>query len=167
MARLIDSSIPKFLLVGVGNTLLSLFLMFLLEGLGYWPSTAIAYVAGAVMSFFLNRSFTFKSRADFWPSALKFTINVAVCYVIAYSVAQPLAAWVLGRTARVTETIDNDSAAGAVYVDGKTWTARSADGAVIPAGARVRIQGMEGVKLLVRELAEEETEMKTEKEETR
>ena len=51
-------------------------------------------------------------------------------------------------------------------MDGKTWTARSADGAVIPAGTRVRIEGMEGVKLLVRELAEEETEMKTEKEET-
>ena len=74
---------------------------------------------------------------------------------------------VLGAHGKVTETIDNDNAKGAVYVDGKTWTARSADGAVIPAGARVRIQGMEGVKLLVRELAEEETEMKTEKEETR
>ncbi len=97
--KLIDSSVWKFLLVGVGNTLLSMALMFLLEGLGYWPSTAIAYLAGAVMSFFLNRSFTFRSRADFWPSALKFAINVAVCYVIAYSVAQPLAAWVLGRTA--------------------------------------------------------------------
>ena len=74
---------------------------------------------------------------------------------------------VLGAHGKVTETIDNDNAKGAVYVDGKTWTARSADGTVIPAGARVRIQGMEGVKLLVRELAEEETEMKTEKEETR
>lgn len=42
---------------------------------------------------------------------------------------------VLGRTARVTETIDNDSASGAVYVDGKTWTARSADGSVLPAGS--------------------------------
>ena len=31
MARLIDKSIPKFLLVGVGNTLLSMVLMFLLE----------------------------------------------------------------------------------------------------------------------------------------
>ena len=103
--KLLDPSIWKFLLVGVGNTLLSMALMFLLEGLGYWPSTAIAYLAGAVMSFFLNRSFTFKSRADFWPSALKFAINVAVCYVIAYSVAQPLAAWVLGRTARVTEML--------------------------------------------------------------
>ena len=73
---------------------------------------------------------------------------------------------VLGGHGKVTETIDNDNAKGAVYADGKTWTARSADGAVIPAGTRVRIEGMEGVKLLVRELAEEETEMKTEKEET-
>ena len=38
--KLIDKSIPRFLLVGVGNTLLSMALMFLLEGLGYWPPTA-------------------------------------------------------------------------------------------------------------------------------
>ena len=98
MARLIDSSIPKFLLVGVGNTLLSMFLMFLLEGLGYWPSTAIAYVAGAVMSFFLNRHFTFHSDETLLRSAVKFAVNVAVCYVLAYSIAQPLAGWVLGFT---------------------------------------------------------------------
>ena len=36
-----------------------------------------------------------------------------------------------------------------VYVDGKTWTARSADGSVIPAGERVSIESMEGVKLFV------------------
>ena len=39
--KLLDASVWKFLLVGVGNTLLSLVLMFLLEGLGYWPSTAM------------------------------------------------------------------------------------------------------------------------------
>lgn len=99
MARLIDKSIPKFLLVGVGNTLLSMVLMFLLEGLGYWPSTAIAYAAGAVMSFFLNRRFTFQSEAALLPSAVKFAVNVAVCYVLAYALAQPAAGWILGRTA--------------------------------------------------------------------
>ena len=57
--------------------------------------------------------------------------------------------WVLGSIDRVTETIDNDSASGAVYVDGKTWTARSADGSVLPAGSRVEIRRMEGVKLIV------------------
>ena len=96
MSKLIDASIPKFLLVGVGNTLLSAVIMFLLEGLGYWPSTAIAYVAGAVMSFFLNRKFTFKSEEDFGKSAVKFAVNVAVCYVLAYSIAQPLGGFVLG-----------------------------------------------------------------------
>ena len=90
MAKLIDKSIPKFLLVGVGNTLLSMVLMFLLEGLGYWPSTAIAYVAGAVMSFFLNRHFTFHSEETFLRSAVKFAVNVAVCYVVGYGLAKVL-----------------------------------------------------------------------------
>lgn len=94
--RFLDASIPKFLLVGVGNTLLSAVIMFALEGLGYWPSTAIAYVAGAVMSFFLNRKFTFQSQETLGRSAVKFTLNVAVCYLLAYSVAQPLGGMVLG-----------------------------------------------------------------------
>ena len=63
-----------------------------------------------------------------------------------------------GEQGKVTETIDNDNSTGAVYVDGKTWTARSADGAVIPAGSQVRIERMEGVKLLVRELAQKDGE---------
>lgn len=96
--KLLDASIPKFLLVGVGNTLLSLALMFLLEGLGYWPSTAIAYAAGAVMSFFLNRRFTFRSDEVLWKAAVKFAVNVAVCYAVAYAVAQPLVTWALGNT---------------------------------------------------------------------
>ena len=61
---------------------------------------------------------------------------------------------VLGETARVTETIDNEAATGAVYVDGKTWTARSTDGSVIPEGSRVRIETLEGVKLFVKKLGE-------------
>lgn len=56
---------------------------------------------------------------------------------------------VLGTWGKVTETIDNENAAGAVYVDGKLWTARSSDGTVIPAESRVWVLGMEGVKLLV------------------
>ncbi len=56
---------------------------------------------------------------------------------------------VVGMTAKVTEPVDNDRASGAVYVDGKTWTARSADGSPIPAGTQVKVQKIEGVKLLV------------------
>lgn len=88
MKKLFDVSMLKFLLVGVGNTLLSMVLMFALEGLGYWPSTAIAYVAGAVMSFFLNRGFTFHSNEVLWRSAVKFAVNVVVCYVVGYGLAR-------------------------------------------------------------------------------
>lgn len=86
--KILHNSFFRFLLVGVGNTLLSLVLMFLLEDLGYWPSTAIAYVAGAIMSFFLNRWFTFHSQETMKRSALKFAVNVAVCYVLGYGLAR-------------------------------------------------------------------------------
>ena len=56
----------------------------------------------------------------------------------------------VGRQAKVTEAIDNAAATGAVYADGKTWTARSADGAVIPKGETVEVAAMEGIKLIVR-----------------
>ena len=57
---------------------------------------------------------------------------------------------VLGEVAKVTETIDNENSQGAVYADGKTWTARSVDDTVIPAGSRVVIESMQGVKLYVK-----------------
>ncbi len=61
---------------------------------------------------------------------------------------------VIGETAQVTETVDNERATGTVYVDGKTWTARSAGGEVIPAGERVLVKRMEGVKLFVEKVKE-------------
>ena len=99
MRKLLNHSFFRFLLVGVGNTLLSLVLMFLLEDLGYWPSTAIAYVAGAVMSFFLNRSFTFHSKADLRRAAPRFALNVLVCYVAGYGLARLLVPDPTGVTA--------------------------------------------------------------------
>lgn len=63
---------------------------------------------------------------------------------------------VLHHPAKVVEEIDNENARGAVYTDGKTWTARSEDGAVIPRGTMVTVVRMEGVKLFVREKKEEQ-----------
>ena len=56
---------------------------------------------------------------------------------------------VLGGTARVTETIDNTIPSGEVYIDGKTWTARSESGAVIAPETLVKVIRLEGVKLYV------------------
>ena len=61
---------------------------------------------------------------------------------------------VLHHDARVTETIDNGRAAGAVYIDGKTWTARSEDGTVLAKDTMVEVVRMEGVKLFVRKKEE-------------
>ena len=57
---------------------------------------------------------------------------------------------VIGQTARVTEAIDNTVPCGAVYVQGKTWTARSESGDPIPADTLVTVARMEGVRLFVR-----------------
>ena len=49
--KLIDSSLPRFLLVGVGNTLLSAVLMFALEGLGYAFGTGLMfYLASLILA---------------------------------------------------------------------------------------------------------------------
>ncbi len=56
---------------------------------------------------------------------------------------------VLGGTARVTETIDNTIPTGEVYIDGKTWSARSQSGAVIAPETLVKVIRLEGVKLFV------------------
>lgn len=58
---------------------------------------------------------------------------------------------VLGATARVTEAIDNTVPVGAVYVDGKTWSARSETGENIAVDTLVRVTRMEGVRLFVKE----------------
>ncbi len=62
---------------------------------------------------------------------------------------------ILGAVAPVTEEIDNLRARGAVSVNGLTWSARSGDNSVIPAGALVRILRIEGVKVIVEEVKEE------------
>lgn len=61
----------------------------------------------------------------------------------------------IGKECRVVETIDNLSGTGAVYVDGKTWTARTVDEEIIPKGQLVKAERIEGVKLIVSKIAPE------------
>ena len=56
---------------------------------------------------------------------------------------------VIGREAVVTQAIDNLKGEGQVNVSGAVWTARSQEAAPIPAGARVRVLRIEGVKVIV------------------
>ena len=56
---------------------------------------------------------------------------------------------VIGSRGYVTEEIDNLQAVGQVKLGGMYWTARSADGQVIPKGTLVEVQRIEGVKAFV------------------
>ena len=57
---------------------------------------------------------------------------------------------VIGEVAKVTETIDNYNQTGAVFADGKEWTARSTkDTVTMEQGSFVKVAAIEGVKLIV------------------
>ena len=109
MAKLIDSSVPKFLLVGVLNTLVGaglMFLLFNLAGWSYWAASAANYVTGGVMSYFLNKRFTFRNKERSWAQVGRFALTVVVCWLIAYGMAKPLALWALsGYGQKVQENV--------------------------------------------------------------
>ena len=56
---------------------------------------------------------------------------------------------ILDTDAMVIETINNLEASGQIKVGGAIWTARSAEGEVIPVGTLVRVERIEGVKAIV------------------
>jgi len=56
---------------------------------------------------------------------------------------------VIGSTGLVTAPIDNITASGQVKLNGMEWTARSTSGEPIPAGTKVTVDRIEGVKVFV------------------
>ena len=87
-----DWTILKFLIVGVVNTVFGTIVMFSLynlAGCSYWISSAANYILGSILSFFLNKYFTFQNRERSWGQVVRFTVNIAACYLVAYGVAKP------------------------------------------------------------------------------
>ena len=100
--KLFDRTVIKFLAVGVVNTLVGCGTMFLLYNLAhcsYWVASAANYVVGGIVSFFLNKYFTFQSKMWEWSQVWKFAANVTVCYLLGYGLAKPLALHLLERQA--------------------------------------------------------------------
>ena len=82
-----------FLVVGVVNTLFGTAIMLVLYnvfGCSYWVSSFFDYFFGSILSYFLNKHFTFHYQGTDWRSIVKFALNIVVCYLIAYSLALPL-----------------------------------------------------------------------------
>lgn len=98
MKSFFDIKFLKFICVGVINTLVGTGVMFLaynIFGLGYWISSAANYVVGSIVSYILNKHFTFKNTAKDKKTIIRFVINIAACYLIAYGLAKPLVSRVL------------------------------------------------------------------------
>ncbi len=123
---------------------------------------SIWFVAGALVALiaaFVDASLVVQIILFLVVSAVALSLTRPMLRKITNANAIPTNAdRVLGETAKVTETIDNENSVGAVYVDGKTWSARSTDGSIIPVGSRVYIESMQGVKLLVKK-SEEKAEV--------
>ena len=105
LKKIFDPTFFRFILVGVINTLVGYGVMFGLYNLaglhrlgdtGYWISSAANYVVGSIVSFFLNKHFTFRNLEKGAGVVLRFVANISVCYLLAYGLAKPAAAWLLG-----------------------------------------------------------------------
>ena len=98
LLQLFDVKMWKFLLVGVLNTLVGDGLSFLLinvTDIGMWWATAMPTALASVMSYFLNKHFTFKNTEKGWRPVVRFALNIAVCYLLAYGIAIPVMQWAL------------------------------------------------------------------------
>lgn len=93
MRKLFDSTAVRFVLVGAVNTLFGAGIMFIFYNclhLSYWLSSASNYFFGSILSYFLNKYFTFRRTERSAKYIVRFVINISVCYFAAYSVAKPL-----------------------------------------------------------------------------
>lgn len=96
--QLFDRTFLRFVLVGAVNTLFGYGIMFgfyNLLGLDYWISSAANYFFGSILSYFLNKHFTFRDKSRDVKTAVRFAVNIAACYGVAYGLAWPLVRWAL------------------------------------------------------------------------
>lgn len=102
--KIFNKELLKFLMVGVINTLVGTAIMFGLYNLlhcGYWFSSAANYVLTSIMSFFLNKYFTFKNKENSVKQVFKFIINIVICYILAYGIAKPVVLNILSEQSTV------------------------------------------------------------------
>jgi putative flippase GtrA len=85
LPKLFDSTLLRFAIVGVANTLLGLSIIYSLKWLfaaGDASANLIGYAIGFVASFFLNRQYTFRFRGSTAMTFVKFGSVVVAAYLI-------------------------------------------------------------------------------------
>lgn len=109
LSKFLDKTFLRFIIVGVINTLFGTAIMFVFYnvfGLSYWLSSASNYFFGSVLSYFLNKYFTFRYKKRDWKVVGRFVLNISACYLIAYGAAKPLVRALLsGASATIQENV--------------------------------------------------------------
>jgi len=83
MAHDLKKQVSRYTLVGMLNTLTTLLVIYgIKESVGDYWANAIGYGVGLVMSFCLNRAYTFGHDGAISGAALRFLAAFAVCYAI-------------------------------------------------------------------------------------
>lgn len=98
--RSTDNTFFKFILVGIANTIIGTAIMFVFYNvfhLSYWLSSASNYFFGSICSYLLNKYYTFKYKEKGFTSLFRFTLNIIVCYFLAYGIAKPVIQWILSH----------------------------------------------------------------------
>lgn len=109
LSKFLDKTFLRFIIVGVINTLFGTAIMFVFYnvfGLSYWLSSASNYFFGSILSYFLNKYFTFRYKKRDWKVVGRFVLNISACYLIAYGAAKPLVRALLsGASATIQENV--------------------------------------------------------------
>lgn len=109
LSKFLDKTFLRFIIVGVINTLFGTAIMFVFYnvfGLSYWLSSASNYFFGSILSYFLNKYFTFQYKKRDWKVVGRFVLNISVCYLIAYGAAKPLVRALLsGASSTIQENV--------------------------------------------------------------
>lgn len=112
----LNSTVFKFAVVGIVNTIVGLVAMLasivVLEWgkwfsgtINYWISSAINIIVGSIVSYILNKHFTFQSNTEARRDIFRFVVNAVVCYGVAYGIARPVALHFVGKAVQIIKQI--------------------------------------------------------------
>ena len=102
----LDITFWKFVLVGIVNTVVGTAVMFVAYNIfhfNYWISSASNYIIGSIVSYFLNKYFTFQNKEKSVKQIVMFIINITICYLLAYGLAKPIVAWILNDQSKLVQ----------------------------------------------------------------
>jgi len=86
-----DKVFLKFFLVGVVNTIVGYAIMFIMHNIvhmSYWFSSGSGYFLSAIMSFFLNKHFTFNDNRWSVFLIVSYILTIVISYYVPYWIAE-------------------------------------------------------------------------------